>query len=34
VMSPVLTDPNADVQAILDAAVAKANEILEENAPK
>lgn len=32
-MSVVVNDPNADVKALLDAAVAKANEILKENAP-
>lgn len=34
VMSKVISDPNADVKAILDAAVQKANAILKENAPK
>lgn len=34
VMSKVLADPKADVKALLDAAVKKANAILKENAPK
>lgn len=34
IMSKVLTDPKADVKALLDAGVTKANGILKENAPK
>ncbi len=34
VMSKVLTDPKADVKALLDAAVKKSNDVLKENAPK
>ncbi|MBI4675438.1 MAG: extracellular solute-binding protein [Chloroflexi bacterium] len=34
VMSKVISDPNADVKKLLDDAVAKANDILKENAPK
>jgi multiple sugar transport system substrate-binding protein/sn-glycerol 3-phosphate transport system substrate-binding protein len=34
VMTAAFTDPNADVKQILDTAVAKANQILKENAPK
>jgi multiple sugar transport system substrate-binding protein len=34
VMSKVIADPKADVKAILDNAVAKANDILKENAPQ
>jgi ABC-type glycerol-3-phosphate transport system substrate-binding protein len=34
VMSRVINDPNVDVKKLLDDAVAKANEILRENAPK
>jgi multiple sugar transport system substrate-binding protein len=33
-MSVVITDPNADVKALLDQAVVKSNQILAENAPK
>ena len=32
VMSKVLTDPKADVKALLDAAVKKSNDVLKENA--
>jgi len=34
VMSRVINDPNVDVKKLLDDAVAKANEILRENAPR
>ena len=34
VMSKVLTDPKADVKALLDTAVTKSNAVLKENAPK
>lgn len=34
VLSKVLSDPKADVKALLDAAVKKSNDILKENAPK
>ena len=34
VMSKVINDPKADVKKLLDAAVAKSNSILKENAPK
>ena len=34
VMSKVITDPKADPKALLDAAVTKSNQILQENAPK
>jgi hypothetical protein len=33
-MSKVITDPKADVKALLNAAVTKANQVLKENAPK
>jgi len=33
-ISKVINDPNADVKALLDAAVVKADEILKENAPQ
>ncbi len=33
-MSKVITNPKADVKALLEAAVAKANAVLKENAPK
>lgn len=33
-ISVVITDPNADVKALLDKAVEKANQILKENAPR
>jgi hypothetical protein len=33
-LSKVISDPKADVKALLDAAVTKSNAILKENAPK